>query len=161
MGRIKVKVTQTGGSDDSILVKATPTGGSGDSILSGVGPLTVTLTAEDALSGGTLPASTSVSLTVNGQLVGSQNTPSGRNAIDNLSYSFSQGAIGLSYSVSISGVDSSQIDYDPTPPTVQRSSVAEAQMSRKVEVPAPAGDSVSFFQRIILFVRGLFGLKPS
>lgn len=148
MGKIKVKVTQAGGSDDDLVL--------------GRGPLTVTLTAEDALTGGTLPASTSVSLTVNGQLVGSQNTPAGNNTVDPLTFSYSQNAIGLSYSVSISGVDPSQIDYEPTPPTVQQGvAIAEAQMGGKVEIPAPAGDSVSFFQKIIQFIRRLFGLKPS
>lgn len=148
MGRIKVKVSQGGGTEDDVAL--------------GINDLKMTLTAEDASTGGSLPASTSVSLTVNGQIVGNQTTPSGSNTVDNLSYSYGQNAVGLAYSVSIAGVDPSQIDYDPNA-TVQRSFAAAAEMSRAaVEVPAPEPTrrAMSFFQKIISFLRRLFGQRP-
>lgn len=146
MGKIRVKVSQGGGTDD-------------DPAILGSGPVTVTLTAEDESTGGKVPGSMSVSLSVNGSVVGTpQSTPSG-NASDALSYPFSGSAWSLPYTVTVTNAPSGTT-FDGLTGSVGQPAFMGADMSsRAAEVPAPepARRAMSFFQKIILFLRRLFG----
>lgn len=147
MGRIRVQVSQGGGSDD-------------DPAILGSGPVTVTLTAET--SGDSVPGGMSVSLSVNGSSVGSpQTTPPGTNPKDALSYPFVGSAVNLPYVVTVTNAPGGTGFDGLTGNVVQSAFPAASAGKSAAEVPAPedARRAMTFLQKIISFLSRLFGQR--
>ncbi|MBV6443373.1 MAG: hypothetical protein DYG98_01420 [Haliscomenobacteraceae bacterium CHB4] len=147
MGRIRVQVSQGGGTDD-------------DPAILGSGPVTVTLTAET--SGDSVPGGMNVSLSVNGSSVGSpQTTPTGTNPNDTLSYPFVGSAVNLPYVVTVTNAPRGT-EFDGLTGNVGQSAFPAAGVGKSAaEVPAPEDTrrAMSLIQKVIWFLRRLFGQK--
>src|SRR5690606_36030835 len=126
----------------------------------GSGPLAVTLTAET--SGSSVPGGMNVSLSVNGSPVGSpQTTPTGTSPSDTLSYPFVGSAVNLPYTVTVTNVPPGT-DFDGLTGRVRQPSFPAAGVRKSAaEVPAPEDTrrAMSLLQKMILFLRRLFGQK--
>lgn len=145
MGKIRVRVSQAGGTDDD---NAAMVGGN----------VTVNLSPET--TGVSISSDSSAACTL---LVGVRQTPltqisTGPDGNGGLNLLFSSGTSVDSYSItSLQNVPGFTVsDLDPASGAVIHNRVSEEVMAR---MPAPSGGSVSFFQRIWLFFARLFGLK--
>jgi hypothetical protein len=139
MTKIKVKVTQAGGTEDDIIL--------------GSGPVTVTLTTDDRT---TVPDGITLALNVTGPgSLGSQNNPTSGSGTSSEGFSFTcnQGVQGAAYTVTPSGTT---LVFEDLTGTVGAPSFEDVSMNRST-----AGASMSFFQKLRLFFLRLFGSKAT
>lgn len=143
MGRIRVRVSQGGGTEGLVADF-------------GSGQIFVGLTSEDT---NPVPPNMQVTLTVGTQVVGSKNTPSSATTSVSLTYPYTGNAVGLSYNVTASNPPQGT-NFDGQNGTVATAPAIATEAAR-VSVPAPATGSKSFFQKFRSFFSRLFGLKTT
>ncbi|HRI61901.1 MAG TPA: hypothetical protein PK228_19315 [Saprospiraceae bacterium] len=153
MARIRASVSQASGDDDLVTL--------------GIFPITVSLNPENTTPPTQVPSNISCNLSIAGALAVPPNPATGtRN---------SQNGIDLQYSVNFNG--STTVGQGYTLSNFQNWNIgdvdgasgsvlviiteAAARGAVKAPAPEPESSTLSAWDRIILFIRRLFGLKPS